>query len=491
MNILLLSNSAPNYHHFFKALVGLFRKDGARVLVAVDSAFSRAENELDELEGADIYEFSAFFKNHLTDHALLADYADFNLNAALLSDFERAQTYNIWGEGTSLEYFDRLKSALLTFFEMIFEKNGIDIVLYENVSNSFAHFALYVSQRKGKTYLGIGGSRLPGRFSVSSDPLKDDAVARAFRAIQSGDLVPDIEVRNWARKYIQEIDSIVPDYMRINGLDQINLVKRYFRRDRISKIAALLRYVSDSRTDAFQIGNPLMTHMALFRRNFARRLRSGRVRKLYQTPVAGERYLLYPLHFHPESSTSILAGAWLDEYEVIRNIAFNLPEGIRLYVKDHISAWAYPSLTFYRRLQALPNVRLLSPEAPTKQLIRGAEAVITLTSTVGYEALLLKRRVFLYGKVFYDFHKGVARVENISRLHEFLSENLLRPVDWNDTYNEDFVCAYHFTTYAGMLNLMQGANEARETAEVIYAALTARNGALSNSPNRESCHYGH
>lgn len=468
MNILLLSNSAPNYHHFFKALARLFAKDGARVAVAVDSAFSRTENRLDELDATSIHEFAAFFKSHETDRAILERYADFNLNAALLSDFERAQTYNIWGGHTSIDYFDRLKSALLSFFELIFDRHQINTILYENVSNSFAHFALFVAQRKGKTYLGLGGSRLPGRFSVSSDPLQDNAAEKAFEAIRGGDLMLGPEVRRWARDYIDGIETTVPDYMKINGLDQLALVKRYFRRDRVAKVGALLRHSGDSRTDAFQIGNPLLTHMALFRRNVARRFRSARVRTMYQARVAGERYLLYPLHFHPESSTSILAGTWLNEYEVIRNIAFNLPEGMRLYVKDHASAWAYPDLTFYRRLRALPNVRLLPPDAPTKKLIRGSEAVITLTSTVGYEALLLQRRVFLYGEVFYSFHKGVVRVENPARLHEMLRAQLAQPIDWDEDYNVDFVCAYYATTYPGTLNLMQGKRDAEDAAIRVY-----------------------
>lgn len=471
MNILLLTNSAPNYHHFFKALAKEFVRNGANLAVAVDSHFSRTENKIDELECDGIYTFSEFFKNHSTDQTTLDRYSDFNLNSALLSDFERAQTYKIWGEKTDVEYFDRLKSALLVFFEEIFNKHKIDVVLYENVSNSFAHFALFVAQRHNKKYLGLAGSRLPGRFSVTSDPLNDDAVQIAFNSIQKGELIPSPEVRAWARNYIQDIEHIVPDYMKINGLDQTALIKRYFRRDRITKIVSLFKHIADSRTDAFQIGNPLLTHLALFHRNLSRRLRSKSVRKLYQNPVSGEKYLLYPLHFHPESSTSVLAGTWLDEYEVIRNIAFNLPEGIRLYVKDHVSAWAYPNLDFYRRLRALPNVRLLPPEAQTKKLIRGAEAVITLTSTVGYEALLLKRRVFLYGEVFYSFHKGVSRIENPAKLHAFFSKELSRAVDWDDQYNEDFVCAYHASTYPETLNLMLQPVEAENLARKIYLYL--------------------
>lgn len=471
MNILLLSNGAPNYHHFFEALVEIFEKGGANVTVAVDSIFFYRENGIHRINATAAYTFESYFKSHSTDQNILSRYSDFNLNAALLSDFERAHVFNIWGHKTSVKYFDRLKSALLSFFEMIFDENQIDVVIYENVSNVFSHFALFVTQRREKTYLGLGASRLPGRFSVSSEPLKDQTTEAAFAKIRTGELVPELEVRQWARKYISEIEDLEPDYMKTNGLNEIALIRRYFQRNRIPRTLAILRHVRDNRTDAFQVGNPLITHLARFRRNLARRMRSSRVRNLYQNPVEGESFLLYPLHFHPEASTSILAGTWLDEYEVIRNIAFNLPEGYRLYVKDHPSAWAYPTLDFYRRLRALPNVRLLPPESPTKKLIRSSKAVITLTSTVGYEALLLKRRVFLYGTVFYSFHRGVSRIENPARLFEAFSEEMARPVDWDDAYNEDFVCAYHAATYPGTLDLMQSRQAAKAHAVQVYKAL--------------------
>lgn len=474
MNILLLSNSAPNYHNFFNALAALLARDGASVAVAVDSAFSRKENRVDAAGFAAVHEFSAFFATHKLDREILERYAKFDLNAALLSDFERAQVYDIWGDGADILYFDRLKSALLTFFERIFEQHRTDIVLYENVSNAFSHFALFVAQQKGAIYCGITGSRLPGRFQVTGDPLADHAVANNFAAIQSGRMVLDPEVRNWASDYLGQIDTVVPDYMKINGLDRLTLFRRYFRRDRLAKIVSLLRHVSDSRTDNFQIGNPLRTHANLFLRNVGRRFRSGRVRKLYQQPVPGERYLLYPLHFHPESSTSILAGAYLDEYEVLRNIAFSLPEGTRLYVKDHPSAWGFPTLEFYRRIRRLPNVRLLAPDLSTKELVKASSGVITLTSTVGYEALLLQKRVLLYGRVFYEFHKGVTRIENPAMLRRVLVDALAREIDWDDAYNHDFVCAYHAATLPGTLNLMQEANDAMQAAASIYGSLKTR-----------------
>jgi hypothetical protein len=476
--ILFLINSAPNYYNFFVALAKCFSGDGALVTIATDSNYSRKNCKLDSLN-YEIYNFEDFFCAHKTDHEILLRYSEFDLNGALLSDFERADVYDIWGDSVNIEYYDRIKSALLSFYEQIFARNNINVVVHENVSSALSHFAFFVTQKWKVIYCGIGGSRLPGRFSVTADPMNDDAAASLFREIQDGKLIVTGELRQWAADYITNIETVVPDYMKVNGLDRIGLLERYLRCDQLAKLQSLLLHVFDSRTNAFQIGNPLRTHVNLFLRNVRRRFKVGRVMRMYEKPMEGEQFLIYPMHFHPESSTSILAGTYLDEYEVIRNIAFNLPEGFRLYVKDHISAWGYPSLDFYRRIKRLPNVRLLGPNEPTKQLIKASVGVITLTSTVGYEALLLKTRVFLFGQVFYAFHKGVVRIENPTKLREVIQAAIAKLVDWDDAYNNDFVCAYHQSTLPGTLNLMLKDQNATAAARRVYEEVI-RGGAIGS-----------
>lgn len=466
MNILLLSNNAPNYHYFFNHLVRRFHADGAKVVVAVDSSFSREVNGLDAL-GFDVHDFSVFFANHKIDGAVLEKYADCNLNAALLSDVERAEVYGIWSAGEE-DYLERLKSALLCYFEELFLKYGIDTVLYENVSNAFAHFAYFVATKFGACYCGVGASRLPGRFSITADPLDDNRPAEIFRTIRAGGREVEPEVKDWCKQYVDNIETIVPDYMKINGLDDTRLMRRYLRWDRLKTVLALLRHAGDDSHHAFQMGNPVRHYFNLFKRNVTRSIRLKWLRKYYDLPRDGEKFILYPLHFHPESSTSILAGTYLNEYEVIRNIAFNLPQGTRLYVKDHISAYGFPAKSFYRNLKRLPNVRVISPKAQIKSLIKQSLAVITLTSTAGYEALLMGKNVFLFGTVFYGFHKGVRKVENPAGLHDMLQEQLRAPCEHDRAYNLDFVAAYYYATMPGALNLMKTGAAASSCADSVY-----------------------
>lgn len=450
MNILLLSNWTPGYHNFFNHLAKKLTNEGHTVVVAVDSHFSRFENNLHRFNFK-TYEFSSFFKNSNINKSILSKYSQFNLNSALLSDYERAEVYGILPKNR-IDYYERLKSALLSFYEKIFNENNIDVVLYENVSNTFAHFAFFASKRNNIKYVGLGMSRLPNRFFVSSDPLADGKqIETIFKKIRTGEIAPTSEVREWSETYLDNIENIVPDYMKTNNLDQLGLIKKYVSNEKIRRLFRTIKFSAADHTHSFQVGNPFVHTMHAVKRNILRRIRVNFIKKYYYEPQNNDNFLLYPLHYHPEASTSILSGAYLNEYEVIRNIAFNLPQGLSLYVKDHMSAYGHPNISFYRRISALPGVKIIKPSANTKDLIKRAQAIVTLTSTVGYEALLLNKPVYLFGNVFYAFHSNVIKIDDPTKIFDIINTTP-HPVDRQ--YNIDFISSYYLSTNPGLLNFL-------------------------------------
>ncbi len=467
MNILILSNGAPGYHNFFNNLAKKLTSDNINVFFAVDCKTSEDENELNQFEGK-VHEFSSFFASHVTDPVILERYAAFNINSALLSDYERAEVYNLWGPKKP-DFYEKLKSALLSFFEQIIKERNIDIVIYENVSNTFAHFSWFACQKNNITYRGVTSSRLPGRFAISDNPLSEDInIHDTFNKITSGEILVPQATMNWCAEYIKNIENIVPDYMKFNNLENTSLVNKYYKKGKLKKILTYAKHLNDDHYHSFQRGNPLNRTWQMFKRSLLRKLRSSSVMKYYSLPDSNDSFLLYPLHYHPESSTSILAGTYLNELEVIRNIAFNLPQGLTLYVKDHMSAFAYPEIQFYKKISSLPNVKILHPNSPTKELIKASKAVITLTSTVGYEALLLGKKVFLFGSVFYQQHANVTPIIDPSKLFETLSTELAKSNTVTETYNKNFVAAYYMNTIEGGLNIMLDKTKAMQLVDLLY-----------------------
>lgn len=469
MNLLFLSNPARGYYRFFNGLAAQFRNDGHGTFFAVDTPYSAYVNRLQET-GAPVFDFSEFFAAHTIDRDLLAAYADCNLSAMLLPDFERGQVFGYW-KRRDADYVDTLKSALLAFFTRLIDEHRIDAIVFENIAGAFAHAAWYVCQRKGVRYIGVTSTRLPGRFAIVDDPLRDHVpIEHALAQIQSGVRPVDQDVVAWSGRYLDEIDHATPDYMSFNKLDSLSLVTGLGLRERARVWWGALRAIPNKHEYAFGLGSPLRRRFENLRRALGRRWRARGLWRYYSEPREGERYLLYPLHYHPEASTSLLAGAYLNELDVVRNIAFNLPEGVKLYVKDHRSAYGFPPNAFYEALSRLPNVRVIEPFAQTKVLIRKSLAVITLTSTVGYEALLIGKRVFLYGTVFYQFHPDVVPIRDPARLFDLFREWLPAPLRGDRAYNEQFLQAYWSTTLPGVFN--PAGPHAGELARTLYPAIS-------------------
>lgn len=452
MNYLILSNPARLYNRVFNAVAERLKSEGHQVVIAADCEYSHYINDVASLE-VPSYIFSRYFQKGEFDQSRIKEFSKFNLNSALLSDFERVYAFSLH-RNLGADYFDRLKAALVSFFCEIFEKHNIDAVVFENISGIYAHIAWYVCQEKGKTYFGVSSSRLPGRFSFKYGPFDDaKALDGLTNEILSGDLTVPHEVRHWSSDYIAGIEKITPDYMKFNGSGRVSLLSNKDWPYKLRIAIGALRHAFQNSLYAFTVGNPVNYRWQFFVRAMKRKFRVMVVPKYFDHFRSGEKYLLYPLHYHPESSTSVLCGTYLNEYEVIRNIAFNLPEGVRLYVKDHPSAHGYASWKFYRDVSRLPNVRLLLPSTPTKALVKASLAVITLTSTVGYEALLLGKRVFLFGNVFYELHKNVVKIQDPTRLFEYFTEWLDRPLAVGEEYNQAFVEAYYLSSMPGVFNV--------------------------------------
>ena len=137
---------------------------------------------------------------------------------------------------------------------------------------------------------------------------------------------------------------------------------------------------------------------------FIVKLRQSRLKlgKFFTNPTEGEKYVYYPLHFEPEIALILYAPFYTNQLAIIRNLAQSLPYDTCLYVKDHVVGRGRRMLSFYKDIAGIPNVKLLNPELDSRELIKGSEGVVTVTGTVGMEAILLKKPVITFGDVFYN-----------------------------------------------------------------------------------------
>lgn len=420
---LLIVNSAAYSREYFVELGAALKALGAEVFYVLDSHLSDVMGGSGEaLPGA--WYFTDYCAKRGGRGPRKTQDATLKWDV-LFSDFDRFVTFNMvppLKKSGSMDYAETV-SGLHDFFEDVFDGVRPDAVVYEQVSNSFAMMAYRAATRRDIPFFSLAPARIAGHVEISpTGALRDHVTVGALLDEFKRTGCPP-EARRIAENYIASIDEQVPDYMRASGSGAVlmttSLTKKYGNRETLRRLIRVLRYRRSRREDlalAYQFGDPLAASWALFRRAVKRRLQFKSVSKLYQDKVRSPEYFLYPLHFHPEASTSVLASDYVNELSVIQAIAFRLPIHVKLVVKEHPSATALQPLSFYRALDALPNVELVGPGLNAKDLARKSVGVICLTSTLGLEAAALNKPVICFGDVLFGYFPNVRMIEHYGAL---------------------------------------------------------------------------
>lgn len=156
-----------------------------------------------------------------------------------------------------------------------------------------------------------------------------------------------------------------------------------------------------------------MTHG--IKRMFAKIMVYGQIKE-------DQRYIYFPFHFTDDAQVRLKYPEGYNQYELIRNISRNLPIGFKLLVKEHPAYSGNYSLMELHDLAKFPNITVINPEISSKDIFSYSEYVITINSTVGYEALFYDKIVITMGESFYDSFPGVINIKDVNELYGLLTD---------------------------------------------------------------------
>jgi Capsule polysaccharide biosynthesis protein len=340
-----------------------------------------------------------------------------------------------------------LLTKLFGFFLHAFKTQNVEMILYEPLSNCFALSAYHAAQFLGLPFISLMPGRMPGRYEIMTDPMTPE---RYLSEVYCSTLPADTIAL--AQDYIATIESKTLEYMATTGYNPGSLAKKYLQWNKINGFIGELASYYKHRSSVgsfFHWQNPFYYRWRYFIRSLKRNLRLKALGDYFTFVLPDDPFVLYPTHFHPEASTSVFGAAWQNELHTITQIASNLPAGLRLVVKDHIHAVGYESLSYYRALKKLPNVTMLAPSFNIKTAIRRCSALITNTSTAGFEALALGKTVYLLGSAAYDYVPWCIKLHQLDELPMALKKG---PVNSTEQEQVQFVAAYVAWTHAGSFN---------------------------------------
>jgi len=121
--------------------------------------------------------------------------------------------------------------------------------------------------------------------------------------------------------------------------------------------------------------------------------------------------VLYPLHQEPEATLNYMSEFMANQVATIENILKCLGPHQTLVVKEHPVDKGSLLRPKFRDLRARhSSLAFLPAEVHSREVLARCERVVTLTSSVGWEAACLGKSVCVMGEIFWDSVPGVTRI---------------------------------------------------------------------------------
>lgn len=336
-------------------------------------------------------------------------------------------------------------SQLYQFFEDILKKERPDVVINEAPANVFTEIAYHFCKKYNIVYLGFIGSKFERRADIYWENFKE-----------LNNNISEQE-REFAKEFLEKFVSHqqLPSYMNYQQqnfrLSKINRLKRFIKRRKQIFLPQFKYFLNRKYYKPYDYESETMlkyNSLWHFWDGLKWRTRAFLQKNIYDSWNNNEIFFFFPLHLQPEASTSVFATYFCDQLNSIKNIAFTLPFPYKLFVKEHPAALGTRSKDFYKKLKQIPNVVLISPYESVENLIKKSQGVITLTSTIGLEAALTGKPVYVLGDVFYSHHPLCQKVKSFEELKEKIKTDLIeKPLFKNlEDINLGFITSYFRNT---------------------------------------------
>jgi hypothetical protein len=150
--------------------------------------------------------------------------------------------------------------------------------------------------------------------------------------------------------------------------------------------------------------------------NVAETARAKAALPFYDELSQSRPYVYFPLHVTDDYKIRKVIPHCVDQASIVEQVADALPPGHDLVLKEHPMSVGRNSVRLLRRLRTRPNVRLVRPHTSSHELIKGAEAIAVISSTVGVEALLYEKPVLTIGQPFYSGYGVTVDVDSFREL---------------------------------------------------------------------------
>ena len=145
-------------------------------------------------------------------------------------------------------------------------------------------------------------------------------------------------------------------------------------------------------------------------------------------------FVYFPLHMEQESILLIGAPFYLNQVDIIKNVAKSLPVGYKLVVKDHsvMKFRGWRSISECKEIMNLPNVVLVNPYSNGEELLKKCSLVISIKGSTSIEAAFHMKPSILFRKTGLYKLPSIHKLETIENLPDAIRTGLKTKVELRD-----------------------------------------------------------
>lgn len=325
----------------------------------------------------------------------------------------------------------KIAGALQEGLEKVFADNNLVGFLSEPVALFVTHFIFYLCKRESVKPLLWCNTYFADHFyfaeeSEISSPVRYNPLS-------------DDETRNLHEKVEEYVTGIIGDskgpvyHHAFSGKNKDNHLDYFKQRkgesplvmkagwvSRVIQVVRLLRAVwhrvSFTSNGDFMTAGAIAEHKFYLGCLFANE-------KIYNSlPDSGEENVVYPLQYEPEASLLYFAPHVVTQPSFVETVLKAMPADKVLWVKEHPNQFGALDRREWRDLKSrYGNLRFIHGRENGRELIKRSSLVVTISSSMGMDALLLGRKLLVAGNVFYDHFTGATKVNSYLDLCDALN----------------------------------------------------------------------
>ena len=381
---------------------------------------------------------------------LREEYADINWSAVIAS--ERAFTdYSLLlgGAGERREssaYVMKLLVNIVTFLEHAIKAHGLQAIVCQTADTLFSHVVFKVAKHFDVKVYAITPAWLlekgrQGGYFSNNEFMESDAMIEQYRLALKGDL---------SKEEILRIDAFIDSVKAFQN--KTPFIEKNRERNAgftalSPNIRRLFHYLAMNSRRNSNVEYVKISPVRKAKANLLRVWRKFSGRNMYgplSCSLIPEKSVFYAFQYQPEQSTLSQGIFYANQIALVENISKSLPLGYTLIVKEHPWGRGARPVWQYKHLTDFYNIQFC--DAPSKEIICKVDAVIAISGTVGFEALILEKPTIVLGRTFFThcnlFYKAPSVQELPRILREILIDRVYERASNRQHYLYQFLLSY-------------------------------------------------